>query len=123
MRQWRCNGETRPLLSDEEIYNLNIAKGTLTTEERQQINGHITTTLHMLEALPFPCHLKNVPEIAGGHHERMDGKGYPRGLKREEMSIQARLMGIADIFEALTAATAPTRRRCRSHRHSPSLAA
>jgi HD-GYP domain-containing protein (c-di-GMP phosphodiesterase class II) len=106
-RQWQCNGETRPLLSDEEIYNLNIAKGTLTAEERQQINGHITTTINMLKALPFPNHLKNVPEIAGGHHERMDGKGYPRGLKREEMSVQARLMGIADIFEALTAADRP----------------
>ena len=106
-RLWHCNGERRPLLSDEEVYNLNIAKGTLTAEERQQINGHITTTLRMLEALPFPSHLKNVPEIAGGHHERMDGKGYPRGLKREEMSVQARLMGIADIFEALTAADRP----------------
>ena len=61
----------------------------------------------MLESLPFPKHLKNVPEIAGGHHERMDGKGYPKGLRREEMSLQARLMGIADIFEALTAADRP----------------
>jgi HD-GYP domain-containing protein (c-di-GMP phosphodiesterase class II) len=61
----------------------------------------------MLEALPWPKHLRNVPEFAGGHHERMDGKGYPRGLKREEMSVQARIMGIADIFEALTAKDRP----------------
>ena len=61
----------------------------------------------MLESLPWPKHLKNVPEYAGGHHERMDGKGYPRGLTREEMSVQARVMGIADIFEALTAKDRP----------------
>jgi HD-GYP domain-containing protein (c-di-GMP phosphodiesterase class II) len=61
----------------------------------------------MLEQLPWPRHLANVPEYAGGHHERMDGKGYPRGLTREQMSVQARIMGIADIFEALTAADRP----------------
>jgi HD-GYP domain-containing protein (c-di-GMP phosphodiesterase class II) len=64
-------------------------------------------TIKMLEALPWPKHLKNVPEYAGGHHERMDGKGYPKGLKRDEMSVQARVMGIADIFEALTARDRP----------------
>jgi hypothetical protein len=99
--------KTQPLLTDEEIYNLTIAKGTLTSEERTIINNHIVSTINMLEKLPFPTHLKNVPEIAGGHHETMDGKGYPRGLKREEMSVQARIMGIADIFEALTAADRP----------------
>jgi HD-GYP domain-containing protein (c-di-GMP phosphodiesterase class II) len=61
----------------------------------------------MLEALPWPKSLRNVPEYAGGHHERMDGKGYPRGLKREQMSVQARIIGIADIFEALTSADRP----------------
>jgi HD-GYP domain-containing protein (c-di-GMP phosphodiesterase class II) len=61
----------------------------------------------MLESLPWPRHLKNVPEYAGGHHERMDGKGYPRGLTRDQMSVQARVMGIADIFEALTAKDRP----------------
>jgi len=64
-------------------------------------------TIQMLEALPWPKHLKNVPEYAGGHHERMDGKGYPRGLTRDQMSVQARCMGIADIFEALTAKDRP----------------
>ena len=100
-------GEQAPLLSEEEIYNLCIAKGTLTKEERQIINNHMVTTIRMLESLPFPQHLRNVPEIAGGHHERMDGKGYPRGLKRDQLSVQARMLGIADIFEALTAADRP----------------
>ncbi|MEO8626842.1 MAG: HD domain-containing phosphohydrolase, partial [Betaproteobacteria bacterium] len=67
----------------------------------------IEVTILMLESLPWPKHLKNVPEYAGGHHERMDGKGYPRGLTRAEMSVQARVMGIADIFEALTAKDRP----------------
>src|SRR5207302_1627798 len=74
------------------------------------INHHIVATIKMLEALPWPKHLRNVPEYAGGHHERMDGKGYPRGLKREQMSVQARVMGIADIFEALTAKDRPYKR-------------
>lgn len=101
------NGQVQPLLNTEEVANLTIAKGTLLETERQVINHHIVATLNMLEALPFPKHLRNVPEIAGNHHERMDGRGYPRGLRREQMSIQARLMGIADIFEALTAADRP----------------
>jgi hypothetical protein len=61
----------------------------------------------MLSSIDWPAHLKNVPEFAGGHHEKMDGTGYPKGLKKEEMSIQARCMGIADIFEALTAKDRP----------------
>ena len=64
-------------------------------------------TIVMLESLPWPRHLRRVPEYAGGHHEKMDGSGYPRGLKREEMSVPARVMAIADIFEALTAADRP----------------
>ncbi len=71
------------------------------------INDHIVQTINMLEALPFPKHLKRVPEYAGGHHEKMDGTGYPKRLKRHEMSIPARIMAIADIFEALTAADRP----------------
>ena len=107
-RQWRdSQGHDQPLLTENEHDNLIITKGTLTEDERLQINAHIVTTLRMLESLPFPKHLRNVPEIAGGHHERMDGKGYPKGLTGEEMSVQARLMGIADIFEALTAADRP----------------
>ena len=106
--QWRdVDGNRVDFLSDDELKNLTIRSGTLTQEERQVINHHIEVTIRMLESLPWPRHLKNVAEYAGGHHERMDGKGYPRGLKREQMSVQARVMGIADIFEALTAKDRP----------------
>jgi HD-GYP domain-containing protein (c-di-GMP phosphodiesterase class II) len=106
--RWRdLEGKKSDFLSDEELDNLTIRYGTLTPGERQIINHHIEVTIQMLEALPWPKHLKNVSEYAGGHHERMDGKGYPRGLTREQMSIQARCMGIADIFEALTAKDRP----------------
>jgi HD-GYP domain-containing protein (c-di-GMP phosphodiesterase class II) len=94
-------------LTDDEVYNLTIPKGTLTPEERTIINNHISVTIHMLESLPYPKDLMRVPEYAGGHHERMDGRGYPKGLKRSEMSIPARMMGIADIFEALTSKDRP----------------
>jgi HD-GYP domain-containing protein (c-di-GMP phosphodiesterase class II) len=104
------SGGTADFLTQDEIRNLTIARGTLTSEERQTINHHIVATIKMLEALPWPKHLTKVPEYAGGHHERMDGKGYPRGLKREQMSVQARVMGIADIFEALTAKDRPYKR-------------
>ncbi len=106
--RWRTGeGRQMDFLSDEEIENLSIRAGTLTAAERQIINNHIVATIKMLEALPWPKHLRNVPEYAGGHHERMDGKGYPRGLTRDRMSVQARIMGIADIFEALTAKDRP----------------
>ena len=106
--RWRdVAGHEANFLSDGEVKNLTIRAGTLTEEERKIINHHIVATIKMLEALPWPKHLANVPEYAGGHHERMDGRGYPRGLKREQMSVQARCMGIADIFEALTARDRP----------------
>jgi HD-GYP domain-containing protein (c-di-GMP phosphodiesterase class II) len=108
MYKWRDPlGNTANFLTDDELKNLTIQRGTLTEEEREIINHHIVSTIKMLEALPWPKHLRNVPEYAGGHHERMDGKGYPRGLRREQMSVQARVMGIADIFEALTAKDRP----------------
>jgi hypothetical protein len=90
-----------------ELYNLTIDRGTLTEEERYVINHHIVQTIVMLSQLPFPKHLKEVPGIAGCHHERMDGTGYPRRLKREEMCLTARMISIADIFEALTAGDRP----------------
>ena len=90
-----------------EIYNLSIPKGTLTKEERFKINDHIVQTIIMLEQLPFPDNLKRVPEYAGGHHEKLDGTGYPRKLTKENMSIPSKIMAIADIFEALTAADRP----------------
>ncbi len=109
--RWRdVSGNNADFLTEDELGNLTIRSGTLTPEERQIINHHIEVTIQMLESLPWPKHLKNVPEYAGGHHERMDGKGYPRGLRREQMSVQARIMGIADIFEALTAKDRPYKR-------------
>jgi HD-GYP domain-containing protein (c-di-GMP phosphodiesterase class II) len=105
--RWSINNTEVPLLNDEEVYNLSIFRGTLTAEERNIINNHINVTISMLEAIKFPKHLQNVVEYAGGHHERMDGKGYPKGLIREEMSIPARAMAIADVFEALTAKDRP----------------
>jgi HD-GYP domain-containing protein (c-di-GMP phosphodiesterase class II) len=90
-----------------EIYNLCIGRGTLNAEERFKINDHIVQTIRMLEELPFPKHLKRVPEYAGGHHETMIGTGYPRRLNKDQMSLPARVMAIADIFEALTAADRP----------------
>ena len=90
-----------------EIYNLSIRRGTLTEQERLKINEHISVTIDMLESLPFPKNLKKVPEYAGGHHEKMDGSGYPRGLTKDDMSMPARMMAIADIFEALTASDRP----------------
>jgi HD-GYP domain-containing protein (c-di-GMP phosphodiesterase class II) len=103
-------GHEANFLTEDELKNLTIRSGTLTAEERQVINHHIVATIRMLESLPWPKHLKNVPEYAGGHHERMDGKGYPKGLTRDQMSVQARVMGIADIFEALTAKDRPYKR-------------
>ena len=105
---WRnVNSVKTEFLSANETENLCIKAGTLTMAEREIINHHIVATIKMLEQLPWPKHLKNVPEYAGGHHERMDGKGYPKGLTRDQMSVQARVMGIADIFEALTARDRP----------------
>jgi response regulator RpfG family c-di-GMP phosphodiesterase len=106
--QWTdSSGAQRALLSDDEVLNLSIERGTLNDSEREVINNHIVATIKMLESLPFPKNLQNVPEYAGGHHEKMDGTGYPKGLKRDEMSVQARIMAIADIFEALTASDRP----------------
>ncbi|MCA1854864.1 GAF domain-containing protein [Massilia oculi] len=101
------DGQEQPFLGADEVENLTVRFGTLTEAERKIINNHIDVSVRMLESLPWPKHLKNVPEYAGGHHERMDGKGYPKGLMGEQMSVQARIMAIADIFEALTACDRP----------------
>jgi HD-GYP domain-containing protein (c-di-GMP phosphodiesterase class II) len=100
-------GKAHPLLSPDEVENLCISRGTLTEEERLIINGHMVQTIQMLEALPFPRNLRRVPEYAGGHHEKMDGGGYPKGLYAGDMSLPARMMAIADVFEALTAQDRP----------------
>jgi HD-GYP domain-containing protein (c-di-GMP phosphodiesterase class II) len=100
-------GVAHPMLSEDEVNNLCISRGTLTTDERLIINGHMVHTVRMLEALPFPRGLRRVPEYATGHHEKMDGTGYPRGLYGTEMSLPARMMAVADVFEALTAQDRP----------------
>ncbi|NMP33237.1 HD domain-containing protein [Thalassotalea sp. M1531] len=105
--QVTINGITQSVINEDEVYNLITKRGTLNERERRIINGHMDVTVNMLETLPFPKHLKNVPEYACGHHEKMDGTGYPKGLKRDEMSIPARIMAIADVFEALTANDRP----------------
>jgi len=105
--RWKPNGKVENFLSENEVYNLTIPRGTLTPEERKVINDHIVVTINMLEELPYPKHLRNVPEFAGGHHEKLDGTGYPMGLMKDEMTVQARIMAIADIFEALTAKDRP----------------
>ena len=105
MNEWE--DKEMNILTDNEVRNLNITKGTLLPEERDIINDHISITIDMLEQLPYPKNLKNIPEFAGGHHEKMDGTGYPKGLKADQMSPQAKIMAIADIYEALTAADRP----------------
>ncbi|MBW2732910.1 MAG: GAF domain-containing protein [Deltaproteobacteria bacterium] len=106
-RMVKIDGHLQPLVLPEEVKNLSISRGSLSEDERLTINGHMVQTIAMLEALPFPRHLQRVPEYAGGHHERMDGKGYPRGLYAGDMSVPARAMAIADVFEALTAQDRP----------------
>jgi len=90
-----------------EVYNLQISRGTLTQEERFKIQEHVIMSIKMLEELPFPDQLKNVPLFAGAHHETLIGTGYPRELKKEDMPLPARIMALADVFEALTAADRP----------------
>ncbi len=101
------DGSTRALLTPEEIENLTIPRGTLNDSEREIIQQHVVTTIHLLSELPFPRALRNVPAIAGSHHERIDGGGYPNGLRREDISMQGRILGLADVFEALTARDRP----------------
>jgi HD-GYP domain-containing protein (c-di-GMP phosphodiesterase class II) len=100
-------GNTHSVLDDLDVENLSIARGSLNDTERQAIQNHASVTYRMLRELPYPEHLKNIPDIASSHHETLDGKGYPRGLHDAELSIQARIIAIADIFEALTASDRP----------------
>jgi len=109
--RWRdARGREQRLIGEDEARGLCVERGTLTPEERQIVLDHIVATIRMLDRLPFPKELRRVPEYAGGHHERMDGSGFPRGLTREQMSVPARMMAIADIFEALTAEDRPYKR-------------
>jgi HD-GYP domain-containing protein (c-di-GMP phosphodiesterase class II) len=106
-REFSLMGIPHQLLTENEVHNLSTRRGTITDEERKIMNDHMVHTMKMLQALPFPKHLKRVPEYAIGHHERMDGKGYPQGIKAGDMSIPARMMAVADVFEALTANDRP----------------
>jgi HD-GYP domain-containing protein (c-di-GMP phosphodiesterase class II) len=107
-RMWRSpSGEEQPLLTDEELENLMISRGTLSDSDREIINHHVVVTAKLLESLPYPKNLKHVPLIAGCHHEKVNGKGYPKGLTKDEMPIQARMLAIADVFEALTSSDRP----------------
>jgi len=106
-RKWMYDGDECPMLTENEVYNLTIRRGTLTTEERDIINNHAKVTHKMLSQLPFPKKLKNVPLYAAAHHENINGTGYPFGLKGDEISLQSRILALADIFEALTAKDRP----------------
>jgi HD-GYP domain-containing protein (c-di-GMP phosphodiesterase class II) len=106
--QWTPSGrEACDVLDAGEVENLSIAYGTLTKAERKIINQHVVTTISLLEELPFPRHMRAVPAIAGAHHERLDGRGYPLGLAGRQLGVQARILGLADVFEALTAKDRP----------------
>jgi HD-GYP domain-containing protein (c-di-GMP phosphodiesterase class II) len=106
-RTYFLNGGEQPYLTADEVENLCIRKGSLTEVERDKIQDHATMTLKMLSQLPFPKKLSNVAEYASSHHERLDGSGYPRGLSEDELSLQSKIMAVADIFEALTAKDRP----------------
>jgi len=106
-RTWLVDGQTMPLLSADEITNLSIRRGTLNDEERNIINNHALVTHKMLSQLPFPKKLRHIAEYAAAHHEKIDGTGYPMGLKGDQISLQSRIIAIADIFEALTAKDRP----------------
>lgn len=106
-RKYRVNNVEHNLLSDDEVHHLCIRKGTLTPEEFVIMRDHARVSNEMLDALPFPKHLKRVPSIAGGHHEKLNGKGYPQGLKENELTLEARILALADIFEALSASDRP----------------
>ena len=102
-----ADGKEEPILSEEEVYMLTTAVGTLSPADRQVINQHVETSIKMLESLHYPKSLRSVPAIAQAHHERMDGKGYPRGLTKKDIPVQGRILAIADIFEAMTAKDRP----------------
>ena len=108
-RTLTLNGKTEPLLSAEEVENLNIRQGTLTAQERNIIQNHATMTYKILSQLPFPKKMRHVPDYAAAHHETPNGKGYPGGLDASRLPLQPRIIALADIFEALMAKDRPYR--------------
>lgn len=101
------DGKIKPLVTPQEVEQLLVSQGNLTAEERRIIESHVTHTYEFLKQIPWTKALHNVPDISYGHHEKLDGTGYPQGLKKEEISIQAQMMAIADIYDALTAGDRP----------------
>jgi HD-GYP domain-containing protein (c-di-GMP phosphodiesterase class II) len=106
-RKWLMGSEWRPILSEEELKNLSIRRGTITEEEKKIIDNHATVTYKMLSQLPFPKKMRHVAEYASGHHEKLDGTGYPLGLKDDRIPLQVRILTLADVFEAITARDRP----------------
>lgn len=104
---WTIGDENYALLNENEAYHLSTRRGTLTPEERAIINDHAQLSVDILKKLPFPKKYREIPQISGNHHEKINGKGYPQGLKDDEISFEARILAIADIFEALTASDRP----------------
>jgi HD-GYP domain-containing protein (c-di-GMP phosphodiesterase class II) len=105
------DGVTKPLISEAEMAQLLVPRGNLTAQERAKIESHVTHTFHFLERIPWTKHLQGVPKIAYGHHEKLDGTGYPLGLKQEDIPLQAQILTIVDIYDALTASDRPYKRR------------
>jgi HD-GYP domain-containing protein (c-di-GMP phosphodiesterase class II) len=106
-RKLTMNGESSSLLDEEDVRYLSVRSGTLTDEEREVLNNHARATYKMLSQLPFPRKIRSVPAYAAAHHEKLDGTGYPLGLRGEQLSLQARILALADVFEALTAGDRP----------------
>ena len=104
------NGEERPLLSAVEVTSLSVTRGSLTPEEMREIQSHVTHSFNFLATIPWGKSFQRVPLIAGAHHERLDGTGYPNRLRAEEIPLQSKLMSISDIFDALTASDRPYKR-------------
>ncbi|MBN2687710.1 MAG: GAF domain-containing protein [Deltaproteobacteria bacterium] len=109
-KPWTADGTRQSFLTDDEMKNLTISRGTLTNEEREIINNHAAITFRMLSQMPFPKKLRNIPVYAGSHHEYINGRGYPLGLKGEDIPLQSRILALADVFEALTASDRPYRK-------------
>jgi hypothetical protein len=104
------DGIQRQLLGDEELKFLMIRRGNLDDRERREIESHVTHTFRFLEQIPWTRELKNIPKIAYGHHEKLNGRGYPRAIGADEIPVQTRMMTISDIFDALTASDRPYKR-------------
>ena len=101
------DNELQPILSDKEVDFLTISRGTLSEEDRQIMENHVSLSYELLDVFPYPEHLKQVPFYAGCHHEKLNGEGYPNGYKEEQLPLQARIIAIADVFEGLTAPDRP----------------